>query len=171
MNYFEIFNITVAFEIDLKNLKQVYLKLSRLYHPDFSTQDSEEIQEENLRMSALVNEAYKVLENEDLRLEYILSINNLLDETENRKLLPQSFLFEMMELNEELQDLKLSNSNSEISLFKEKLNIYSNSLKNELVEFSNKNVQPVIDNNNLNHWLLYYLKKRYLKRLYQQIES
>ena len=171
MNYFEIFNITVAFEIDLKNLKQVYLKLSRLYHPDFSTQDSEEIQEENLRMSALVNEAYKVLENEDLRLEYILSINNLLDETENRKLLPQSFLIEMMELNEELQDLKLSNSNSDISLFKEKLNIYSNSLKNELVEFSNKNVQPVIDNNNLNHWLLYYLKKRYLKRLYQQIES
>ena len=122
-------------------------------------------------MSALVNEAYKVLENEDLRLEYILNINNLLDETENRKLLPQSFLFEMMELNEELQDLKLSNSNSEISLFKEKLNIYSDSLKNELVEFSNKNVQPVIDNNNLNHWLLYYLKKRYLKRLYQQIES
>ena len=171
MNYFEIFNITVAFEIDLKNLKQVYLKLSRLYHPDFSTQDSEEIQEENLRMSALVNEAYKVLENEDLRLEYILNINNLLDETENRKLLPQSFLIEMMELNEELQDLKLSNSNSEISLFKEKLNIYSDSLKNELVEFSNKNVQPVIDNNNLNHWLLYYLKKRYLKRLYQQIES
>lgn len=168
MNYFELFDLEVDLEIDLKKLKQAYLKLSKLYHPDFSTLESDEKQDEHLKMSAMINEAYNVLKEEDSRIEYILKINGLLNETESRKILPQSFLFEMMELNEELQEIKSSDRALELSNFKEKLEEYSKRIKIE----SNSTVtdfDQTYHNNKLNKWLLYYLKKKYLQRLYESL--
>ena len=48
MNYFEFYKIPIAFFLDEKALKKQFYKLSKQYHPDFYTLESEEKQAEDV---------------------------------------------------------------------------------------------------------------------------
>ena len=105
MDYFELYGLPVTFNPDLKLVKQKFYELSKKYHPDFFINESEEKQQEVLELSTLNNKAFQVLNDPQKRTHYILSLKGLLEEGENYKL-PQSFLMEMMEVNEALMDLQ-----------------------------------------------------------------
>ena len=51
MNYFELYEIPIAFLIDPLALKKKYFELSRKYHPDFFSQENESEQAEALEKS------------------------------------------------------------------------------------------------------------------------
>ena len=72
MNYFEHFGIPMSFLIDEKELKRLYLTMSRKLHPDYYTLEDSMTQEAILERSSLNNEAYKVLKNPVSRMRYIL---------------------------------------------------------------------------------------------------
>ncbi len=105
MDYFELYGLPVSFNPDLKLVKQKFYELSKKYHPDFFINESEDKQQEVLELSTLNNKAFQVLNDPQKRIHYILSLKGLLEEGENYKL-PQSFLMEMMEVNEALMDLQ-----------------------------------------------------------------
>lgn len=100
MNYFEFYQIEEAFYLDEVALRQKYYEIMRSLHPDFFAQASENEQSAALERSTFNNQAYKTLSQWDSRMEYILNLHQKLD---NAKL-PQSFLMEMMELNETAED-------------------------------------------------------------------
>ena len=104
MNFFQFFNIPVSFYPDLVDLKQRFLKNSKLFHPDFHTLASEEKQLEALEQSTQNNEAYQVLSDFDKRLKYILDLKGLLADSKND--IPQDFLVEMMAINEAIMELE-----------------------------------------------------------------
>lgn len=106
MDYFELYNLPVSFNPDLTLVKQKFYELSKQYHPDFFINESEEKQQEVLELSTLNNKAFQVLNDPQKRIHYILSLKGLLEEGENYKL-PQSFLMEMMDVNEALMDLQM----------------------------------------------------------------
>lgn len=104
-NYFEFYEMPVAFYIDDAALKRAFYAKSKAFHPDFHTLADDETQDFALEMASFNSEAYKTLSNFDARLEYILRLNNQLGE-EGQEKMPQDFLMEMMELNELIMDLE-----------------------------------------------------------------
>jgi molecular chaperone HscB len=88
-------------------LRQRYLSRSKEFHPDFFAQQGEEAQQEALRWTAYNNEAFQVLSNRDRRFQYLLGLLGHWEEGE-RSSLPQSFLMEMMDLNEAIMELRMS---------------------------------------------------------------
>ena len=88
--------------VDRRELEACYLRLSRLLHPDFHGGGSDELRELANRNSALLNEAYAVLSDDQERAEYLLE---RLDPgaLERNKSLATAFLSEALELSEDLQ--------------------------------------------------------------------
>lgn len=105
MNYFELYHLPVSFHPDQNVVKQQFYALSKKYHPDFYINENAEKQEEVLELSTLNNKAFQVLKNPQKVLQYVLELKGLISEGENYTL-PQSFLMEMMDVNEAIMDLQ-----------------------------------------------------------------
>jgi len=88
--------------VDRPALEAAYIRLSRLLHPDFHGGEGEEALERANRGSALVNEAWSVLTDDQARLEYLLELVDP-GALERNKALPPTFLAEAMELSEDLE--------------------------------------------------------------------
>jgi molecular chaperone HscB len=104
MNYFELYSLPISLTPDPSVVKEKFYELSRKYHPDFYSHASEEEQAEMLEKSSLVNMAYKVFQNPDETIKYVLMSKGLLEEEEKYKLSPD-FLMEVLELNEQALDV------------------------------------------------------------------
>ena len=72
MNYFELYDIPVSMKPDVQQVKQKFYELSRRYHPDFYTNAPDEEQAQVLEKSSLVNRAFKVLQQPDETIKYVL---------------------------------------------------------------------------------------------------
>jgi molecular chaperone HscB len=105
MNYFEVFGLSQKLGIDIKALERTFHELSRKYHPDYFTTASPEEKGRALRMTALLNDAYRTLRDPTRRVEYLLSLHQL--KSDGSKV-PQSLLMEVFDINEQLQDVKAS---------------------------------------------------------------
>ncbi|MFM2359243.1 MAG: Fe-S protein assembly co-chaperone HscB [Bacteroidota bacterium] len=103
MNYFELFGIPEKILFDRSVLNKIYVQLQKQFHPDFYTQADEEAQMEAMEKSSLLNKALKVLQNEDLTIQYILQTHGMLTDDEKYQL-PADFLMEMMDLNEDFSE-------------------------------------------------------------------
>ena len=106
MDYFELFGLERSFKIDLAALRRAYYDLNRNWHPDNFTLDQSVNQEEALSRTTTINEAFKTLSKDDSRIKYLLSIYGVIFE-EGKDIVPQSFLMEMMEVNELLMEYKM----------------------------------------------------------------
>ncbi|KQC02210.1 Fe-S protein assembly co-chaperone HscB [Pedobacter sp. Hv1] len=105
MNYFELYELPLSFNPDQQLVKQKFYELSKKFHPDFYINQSEEKQNEVLELSTVNNKAFQVLKDPQKRLPYILTLKGQLVEGENYSL-PQSFLMEMMDVNEALMEME-----------------------------------------------------------------
>lgn len=106
LDYFSFYKIPVSFFPDEQELKKTFYSLSKTWHPDFYITDSAEKQQEAMELSTLNNKAYAVLSSFPKRLEYILQYYGLL-EPGDRYALPQSFLMQMMDINEALLEQEI----------------------------------------------------------------
>ena len=104
MNPFELFDIGIELNPDLKDLRKRYIQLQQNSHVDSGgvEQESEEI-----------NRAYEILKNRDKRISFV--INNLLNVNLKDFPLSPNFLMDMMELNDVISD-PASKSEAEKSL-------------------------------------------------------
>ena len=159
MNYFELFEIPITPEVNQVELNKKYLALQRKYHPDFFTNASEDEKSEALERSSLINEGLKTLKNPENTLQYVLQLKGLI-EPEEKYRLPNDFLMEMMELNEELDEQSLTAIKAyETGLYKE--------------------VQPILQGyddqkitaEELARLKEYYYKKKYLRRILDRISG
>src|SRR5215467_1375797 len=103
MNYFEVFGLPEVLGIDLTSLEKTFHDLSRKYHPDYYTTASASEKTQSVRMTALLNDAYRTLRHPVRRVEYLLSIHGL--KADGSKV-PQSLLMEVFEINEQLEEVK-----------------------------------------------------------------
>lgn len=104
-DYFAFYDLPVSFNPDTALVKQKFYAMSKKYHPDFYINEDAEKQAEVLELSTVNNKAYQVLMDPQKRLNYILELKGKVVEGEHY-VLPQSFLMEMMDVNESLMDLQ-----------------------------------------------------------------
>ncbi|MGI8951756.1 MAG: iron-sulfur cluster co-chaperone HscB C-terminal domain-containing protein [Chitinophagaceae bacterium] len=164
MNYFELYNIPVSFKPDLQLVKKKFYELSRKYHPDFFSNASDEEQTEVLEKSSMINKAYKMFQNQDEIIKYILQQKGLLQEEEKYQL-PPDFLMEVMEVNEQLMDAKMEEDKEKLSAISHQLS----DLQNEIYEPVKKYIENYTEDISAEKGLLqvkeYYFKKKYLNRI------
>ena len=101
-NYFAFYGFTIEYGLDESILKQAYLSKSKLYHPDFYS-DNVEDQAIAIAASSFNNNAFKTLSNPILRAQYLVDLQAGINEQTVQ--LPNDFLIEMMDLNEQLDEL------------------------------------------------------------------
>lgn len=130
-NYFEFYELPVQFNPDQQQVKAKFYALSKQYHPDFYANESAEKQDEVLTLSTLNNKAYQTLSNAKRRLKYVLELKGIV-ETDEGYQLPQSFLMEMMEVNEALMDLEFEPDADKLSQVRDEVDIIEQQLENEL---------------------------------------
>lgn len=161
MNHFELYQIPISFQPDLVLVKKRFYQLSREFHPDFFAHVSEEEKEKILTISAQVNKAYQIFQDEQALIKYILIEKGLLMEEEKYQLSPD-FLMEVMDLNELLMDASDSASKEGIraSIITLQNNIY------EPVKAIITNYQEGISTEKeLLQVKDYYYQKKYLDRI------
>lgn len=159
MNYFELFEMPVSLQINKKALSAKYFELQKKYHPDFFSQSNEEEQLESLQISSDINKGFKIFQQLDLTIKYVLQLKGLLEEEEKYQL-PPDFLMEMMELNEELS------KDSEKAIQQREDEVY-NEVKT-IIETYNDTTITTADLLKVKE---YYFKKKYLQRILDRIND
>lgn len=104
-NHFCSLGIDPLQEFDVSAAEANYLKLSRMLHPDFQAAADDQTRAAALRNSALLNEAWKVLNDEQMRSEFLLEMHDPGVLERNKQLSPE-FLMEAMEVSEQLDDAR-----------------------------------------------------------------
>jgi molecular chaperone HscB len=167
MNYFELFEIPVQLKVEKALLPQKFFELSRKFHPDFFINGTEEEKSMALNKSAMLNKAFKVFQDPDETIKYVLQLKGLLEEEEKYEL-PPDFLMEVLEINEELMELdnKSGLPNLELRVSK---------LQDEIYEPVKKIVERYQEGLTSEKELLqvkdYYYKRKYLDRIKQQLNG
>jgi molecular chaperone HscB len=103
MDYFEVFGLPRLLGIDTAALEKTFHELSRKYHPDYFTTASPAEKTQAVRMTALLNDAYRTLRNPLRRVEYLLSVHGFKPDGSK---VPQSLLMQVFEINEQLEEVK-----------------------------------------------------------------
>ena len=108
LNYFQLFDLDVNFDIDLNQLSNTYQVLQKTVHPDRFAHASAQEQLIAVQKSALINDAYQTIKKPLKRGEYILTLRGIEMPNEQQSFGDVSFLMHQMELREMLADIKSS---------------------------------------------------------------
>ncbi|MEI6628228.1 MAG: iron-sulfur cluster co-chaperone HscB C-terminal domain-containing protein [Alphaproteobacteria bacterium] len=164
MTYFELFNIPVSLLVDASSIKKRFYELSRKYHPDFFSNASSEEQEDALEMSALLNKALKVLSNTDETIKYVLQLKGLLEEDEKYQL-PNDFLMDVMDINEQLMDAKMEGNEDKMVSLKQQIVNLQTEIYEPVKNIVENYQEGITSQKELLQVKKYYFQKKYLDRM------
>ena len=171
MNYFDFYELPVSFKPDLNLVKSKFYALSKKFHPDFYANESEEKQQEVLDLSTLNNKAYQTLSNKNKTLKYVLELKGIVQAEESYQL-PQSFLMDMMDVNEALMDLefepdteKLAQVNADVILIEKQLD---EELEKFITDFDNA---PNESDNLLSEIKDIFYRQKYIARIREKLPN
>lgn len=121
-DYFAFFSLPRHLHVDTAALEKQFYTLSRKLHPDRFASKSAAEQEEALRQSSLLNDAYRTLKEPIARTEYLLALEGVQLEEQSRQatdaakaagtakkqVAPPELLEEAFELNMQLEEMKMN---------------------------------------------------------------
>jgi len=110
MNYFEVFGLPKRLNLDLKELERTFHELSRKSHPDYFTNAPSADRQRALQMTATLNDAYRTLRHPVRRVEHLLAVEGFKPDGSK---VPKSFLMEVFEINEQLEEVKSGAANKD----------------------------------------------------------
>jgi molecular chaperone HscB len=103
-NYFELFGMNPAFDIDVAILETNFRKIQSESHPDrFVTATSTE-KLQSMQLATLANEAYQTLKQPANRAKYLLEQQGITAIAETNTAMPADFLMQQMEWREAMED-------------------------------------------------------------------
>lgn len=155
MNYFTIFDLEEKYDLNLKELKDKYLKLMQIFHPD-RAQIGEV--KEYIEKSMMFNEAYKILSDSYERSRYMLNMYGykIGDET----ILKPA---ELEEILEEYDTLETINNIDELKA--------KELCHNKKIEMILNKISESFINNKLTEALDYTVRLKYLTNLLKNIKA
>ena len=103
VDFFTLLGLPQRFNLTEEEVRRKFLALNRHAHPDFHAEESTEAQGLSLRMSANINDAYRVLSDPSMRANYLLEVLGGPSLTSD-KAVPDGFLNTMMMMQEEIAD-------------------------------------------------------------------
>jgi len=124
MTHFEFFGLRKKLNLDEPRLQKEFYALSRKLHPDVYARATANEQDWSLQKTSQLNDAYRTLKDPVARTQYLLSLEGIqLEEQsksatdtarqtgeEKKQVVPPELLEEVFELNMQLQELKMGES-------------------------------------------------------------
>jgi molecular chaperone HscB len=168
IDFFAFLDIPRAFFPDEGRIRATYLANSRQWHPDVHTRGLEGSRDKAEELAGINNQAFTTLMHFDWRLEHLLALEGFLPE-EGQAQLPQDFLMEMMDFNEELMELEMADDPGKRQELASRLDGMEDALM--------ASVKPIMANydrdgsGDLQLVCDYLLKRRYFQRLGKSLEG
>lgn len=116
-DHFTLLGLPRQYGLDLAQLQQKFVALSRHAHPDFHGDESPEAQQLSLRIASSVNDAYRTLKDPASRASYLLELLGGKSSAADKSV-PDGFLPTTMMMQEELAQAKAEHNNAVISRLK-----------------------------------------------------
>ena len=167
-SYFDFYAIPVQFRLDKQNLRKRFLQRSRELHPDFNTHQAE--QDTILEEATLNNKMYEILSDDEKRVHYILSEKGLLGD-DSKNALPQSFLLDMMDINEALMELEFDYQEEIFFKINKEIQTLETSLYLAVNELLNTDNAHTLSSEDWAKLKIFYLKRRYLLRILEKLRT
>lgn len=104
--YFELFDLTPQFNLDLAKLETNYRAIQSASHPDRFVTASPAEKLRSMQTATLANEAYQALKNPANRAQYLLALQGVDAIAETNTAMPADFLMQQMEWREAIDDAK-----------------------------------------------------------------
>ena len=104
-NFFELFDLPVSYEVDLKKVQQHYMDLQMQVHPDRFANGSDQEKRLSMQQTSWLNEAQATLKDDVLRASYLLKLSGLDINFENETTVDMNFLMQQLEMRERLENL------------------------------------------------------------------
>jgi molecular chaperone HscB len=104
-NYFELFELPVSFDVDLKLLKEKYQELQKAVHPDRFASASDQERMLSVQQAATINDAFQSLKKPLTRAQYLLKLMGVEYDNENNTIMDPGFLMQQMALREALEEI------------------------------------------------------------------
>ena len=105
-NFFELFDQTVSFDVDLHKVQQSYMELQKQVHPDKFANASDQEKRISMQRTSWLNEALTTLKNPVSRATYLLKLKGLDINLENETTMDAAFLMQQLEIREKLENIK-----------------------------------------------------------------
>jgi molecular chaperone HscB len=103
-NYFDVFALDVAYDIDTALLATNYQQLQNRYHPDKFVNGSDQERRLALQITSYLNKAYDALRDEQNRARYLLEMQNVVFDFEKDTTKDMQFLMDQMDLREKIDE-------------------------------------------------------------------
>lgn len=104
MDYFALFGLTPAYDLDAELLRHRLRELQREYHPDRVAHLDDSARHQAVRQSALINDGYDTLSHPVKRAHYLLRRQGVELPEESSTFADPEFLMAQMALREDLAD-------------------------------------------------------------------
>ena len=164
MDYFEWFGLQRRFDADQGLLRKSFLTKSMELHPDRSAID----EDKQIELAGYNNLAYTTLKEDDKRFEYLLTLEQII--TPNDKpILPQEFLMEMLEMNMEIDEAKETKNVSSMEKLKIQVDQKKSAAFDSIQDIMNQYDKGIIDQENKDKLKNYYFIRKYLLRIEESI--
>jgi len=102
-NYFELFGLPAAFDIDRERLQTELRQLQASYHPDRFANGSDRDRRMSVQLSSWINQAHETLQDPVKRARYLLEISGAETADDSATTSDTGFLMEQIELREEIE--------------------------------------------------------------------
>lgn len=127
-NFFEIFSLPVAWEVDFEQLDIKFRALQKALHPDRYATKNDFEKRLAVQTAATINQAYQTIKNPLSRAQYLLELENLDASQETHVTSDGQFLMEQMLLREALSEVR-GNENAKQSLVSLSIEAQQNAAK------------------------------------------
>lgn len=105
-DYFALFGLTPAFDINIKALETRFREIQSASHPDRFVTASASEKRASMQLATLANTAYQTLIKPDTRALYLLKLQNIEAVVETNTAMPADFLMQQMEWREAIEEAK-----------------------------------------------------------------
>jgi molecular chaperone HscB len=131
-DFFALFNLPVAYRIDMQALRGEYLVLQRQYHPDRYVNESVAIQQRAVEVAATVNQAYGVLKSPVKRARYLLELSGQEADNSSETTADRELLLEQIRLRERMAELSEdADPMAELAVIEQDVNAEMRTLEHE----------------------------------------
>ena len=106
LNYFQLFEIPVTYDVDLDQLQFRYRELQKAVHPDKYASASAQERRISMQQTSLINQALHTLKHPVERAMYMLQLEGVDFTMDNETTMDAAFLMEQMEMRETLEGIR-----------------------------------------------------------------